>query len=243
MRFTYKQPLLAALTLFAACTANSENAATTEANIKKLIEPKLNGVKVDSIKATPYAGLYEIRANGDIIYTDKKAEYLIIGHVFNAKTSEDLTKARIDEIQKIKFSDLPLADAVKFVKGDGKRVMAIFEDPNCGYCKRFRKETLHEMDNITVYSFLYNILSEDSTVKSRDIWCAKDRDQAWDDWMVLNKPAPTAPANCANPNDRVLALGRKLRINGTPAIFFQDGTRVAGAIDAKAVEAKLASLK
>jgi thiol:disulfide interchange protein DsbC len=184
-----------------------------------------------------------VRAAGDILYTDKKGEYLIIGHVYNTKTAQDLTKERIDEINKIKFSDLPFESAMKAVKGDGKRVIAIFEDPNCGYCKRFRQTTLKEIDNVTVYTFLYNILSEDSFVKSKNIWCAADRNKAWDDWMVSGKAAPTAPANCPTPNDKVLALGQKLRIQGTPAIFFADGTRIPGAIDAKTLEAKLASIK
>ncbi len=234
-----------ALLLFSALTMASVGAETpTEANIKKLIEPRMGaGVKVDSVKETPYAGLYEVRTGGDILYTDKSAQYLIVGHVFNSKTSQDLTKDRIDEINKIKFSDLPLESAVKLVKGNGKRVIAVFEDPNCGYCKRFRQNTLKDMDNVTVYTFMYNILAEDSAVKSKNIWCSADRNKAWDDWMVRGKAAPTAPANCATPNDKVFELGRKLRVTGTPAIFFADGSRIPGAIDAKGLEAKLASLK
>lgn len=216
----------------------------TEANIKKLLQPRLgDGAKIESVKETPYGGLYEVRTGGDIIYTDKSAQYLVVGHVFNAKTSQDLTKDRLDEINKIKFSDLPLEMAVKMVKGDGKRVIAVFEDPNCGYCKRFRQNTLKDMNNVTVYTFLYNILSEDSVVKSKNIWCAADRNKAWDDWMINNKAAPAAPAGCSTPNDKVLALGQKLRVTGTPAIFFTDGSRIPGAIDAKALEAKLASIK
>jgi thiol:disulfide interchange protein DsbC len=236
--------LMLAMAMSAACTGAAESPAQIEAAIKKVIEPRLGpGVKVESIKKTPYAGLYEVRAAGDILYTDEKGEYLIIGHVYNAKTAQDLTKERIDEINKIKFSDLPFESALKSVKGDGKRVMAIFEDPNCGYCKRFRQTTLKEIDNVTVYTFMYNILSEDSFVKSKNIWCAPDRNKAWDEWMVSGKAAPVAPAACPTPNDKILALGQKLRIQGTPAIFFADGTRIPGAIDTKTLEAKLASIK
>ena len=189
-----KIALLLATALMSAC-AGAES--PVEANIKKVVEPRLGpGVKIDSVKETPYAGLYEVRAAGDILYTDKKGEYLIIGHVYNAKTAQDLTKERIDEINKIKFSDLPFDSALKTVKGDGKRVIAVFEDPNCGYCKRFRQTTLKEIDNVTVYTFMYNILSEDSFVKSKNIWCAPDRNKAWDDWMVSGKAAPAAPASC-----------------------------------------------
>ena len=218
--------------------------APVETTIRKAIEPRLGeGVKIESIKETPYAGLYEIHAAGDILYTDKKGEFLFIGHVYNARTSQNLTQARIDEVNKIKFSELPLQSALKLVKGDGKRVIAIFEDPNCGYCKRFRQTTLKDIDNVTVYTFMYNILSPDSAVKSKNVWCAADRNKAWDDWMLSGKvPAQTA-ANCPNPNDEISALGKKLRISGTPAIFFTDGSRIPGAIDTKTLEEKLKSLK
>ena len=217
---------------------------SVEATIRKNVEPKLGeGVKIDSVRETPYAGLYEVRVGGDVRYTDKTGTYLIVGHVFNLKTSEDLTQTRIDDINKIKFSELPLEMAIKTVKGNGKRVIAVFEDPNCGYCKRFRQQTLSQVDNVTVYTYLYNILSPDSAVKSKNVWCAPDRAKAWDDWMLNNKAAPAAPANCTTPNDKVFALGQKLNINGTPAIIFADGTRVPGAIDTKALEAKLASQK
>ncbi len=234
-----------ALPMLAALVAGCVGAETpTEEHIKKLIEPRLGeGAKIDSVKETPYGGLYEIRLGGDILYTDKSATYLFSGHIYNAKTSVDLTRERIDEINKIKFSDLPLEQALKTVKGNGKRVMAVFEDPNCGYCKRFRQTTLKEIDNVTIYTFMYNILAEDSFVKSKNIWCAADRNKAWDDWMVSGKAAPTAPAGCPTPNDKVLALGQKLRVSGTPAIFFADGSRIPGAIDAKALEAKLTSVK
>ena len=237
-----KSVLLLLSALMASCVS-AETPPSTEA-IKKLIEPRLGtNVKVDSVKETPYAGLYEVRIGDEIRYTDKTGSYLIVGHVFNLKTSEDLTQARIDDINKIKFSDLPLDKAIKTVKGDGKRVIAVFEDPNCGYCKRFRQTTLKEVDNITVYTFMYNILSDDSFVKSKNVWCAPDRNKAWDDWMIGGKAAPAAAESCATPNDEVLALGRKLAVTGTPAIFFADGSRVPGAIDIKTLEDKLTKVK
>ena len=232
--------------LFAAGLFVSVAGAETpvEASVKKAIEPRLgNGVKVDSVIKTPYAGLFEVRAGGDILYTDEKGEFIFVGNIFNAKTSQNITKERVDEINKIKFSDLPFQSALKLVKGNGKRVIAIFEDPNCGYCKRFRQTTLKEIDNVTVYTFMLNILSDDSAVKSKNIWCAPDRNKAWDEWMLNGKAAAAAPANCKTPNEEIAALGRKLRIQGTPAIFFADGSRIPGAIDTKALEAKFATIK
>ncbi|MYM37026.1 thioredoxin fold domain-containing protein [Duganella sp. FT50W] len=237
-----KIALLSLSVLMASCV-EAQTPPSTDA-IKKLIEPRLGAnVKVDSVTATPYSGLYEVRIGSDILYTDKTATYLVNGHIFNLSTGADLTRERIEEINKIKFSDLPLDKAIKAVKGDGSRVIAVFEDPNCGYCKRLRQTTLKETDNVTIYTFMYNILSDDSFVKSKNVWCAADRQKAWDDWMLNGKAPATAAAGCESPNDEVLALGHKLGIQGTPAIFFADGSRIPGAIDAKALEDKFSKIK
>lgn len=234
---------LAPVVLAALMSAAAFAETAQEAAVRKLVTPRLGeDVKVDSVTKTPYSGLFEVRMGSDIIYTDATAKYLFIGRVIDAKTSTDFTKARIDDISKIKFSDLPLDSALKMVKGDGKRVIAVFEDPNCGYCKRFR-QTLNGMDNITVYTFMYNILSEDSAVKSKNIWCSADRNKAWDDWMLNGKQAAVATASCATPNDKIFNLGRSLRVTGTPTIFFADGTRIPGAIDASGLEGKFAAIK
>ncbi|MBC7502402.1 MAG: DsbC family protein [Herminiimonas sp.] len=233
-----------AISILLACAAASSFAETAqEAAVKKLIEPRLgNNAKVESVVKTPYSNLYEVRTGGDIIYTDEKAQYLFVGHVIDTKTYKDYTKSRIEEISKIKFSDLPLDLAMKTVKGDGKRVIAVFEDPNCGYCKKFR-QTLQDVENVTVYTFMYNILSEDSVIKSKNIWCSTDRIKAWDDWMLNGKAAAPASATCVTPNEKVMAFGKKLKITGTPTIFFADGTRIPGAVDEKSLEEKFASLK
>ena len=230
----------ALLSLFAT-TAFAET--SQEQAVRKLIEPRLGAeAKIDSITKTPYGGLYEIRTGNELLYTDEKAQYLFVGRVLDSKTLQDYTRARQDDLNKIKFSDLPLDLAMKSVKGNGKRVIAIFEDPNCGYCKKFR-QTLQDVDNVTVYTFMYNILAPDSAVKSKNIWCTADRSKAWDEWMLNGKVAPAAPENCSTPNDKVFALGQKMHITGTPTVFFIDGTRAPGAIDKPALEARLASIK
>ena len=233
--------IAATLLTVSAVSAFAETAQETA--VRKLIEPRLGkDAKLESITKTPYGGLYEIRTGNEIVYTDEKGQYLFVGRVLDSTTFQDYTKARQDDLNKVKFSDLPLESALKAVKGNGKRVIAVFEDPNCTYCKRFR-QTLQGVDNVTVYTFMYNILSEDSAVKSKNIWCTADRTKAWDDWMLKGTVAPTAPAACNTPNDKVFAFGQKLHITGTPTVFFADGTRVPGAIDAKALEAKFASIK
>jgi len=230
--------LLLAASLLALPAANAETPA--EARIKALITPRLGvNIKVDSVTKTPYGGLYEISTNGDIFYTDESARYLFVGKVVDtANNYQDLTRARADQLAAIHFSELPLETAIKTVKGNGKRVMAVFEDPNCPYCRKLH-QTLEGIDNVTIYTFLLNILSDDSAVKSKDIWCAANRAQAWHDWIVNAKAAPAAPAACPTPNEQVLALGKKLHVAGTPTVYFSDGTRTGTAFDKQALEAKL----
>lgn len=247
---------LAVMSLFAAVAAISyaDNSPATapaaapvsaaDADFKKLVEQRLgNETKVDSITKTNYMGLYEVKVGDEILYTDEHAKYLMVGHMIDLETHKDLTGARLNELNKIKFADLPFDSSIKMVKGNGKRVIAVFEDPNCHYCKNLR-HTLASMDNVTVYTFMYNILAPDSFVKSKNIWCTTDRLKSWDDWMLNGKAAAAAPASCkANPNDQILALGQKLHITGTPTIFFADGTRSPGALTEKELEERWATVQ
>lgn len=228
---------LAALIAGVACNAF---AAPPDVLIHKL-ETRLGTGEIESVGKSPVADLYEVRTKTDLLYTDKSGKFLISGRLIDVESGVNLTQERLNEINKIDFKTLPFEDAIKFTKGSGKRVIAIFEDPNCGYCKKFR-HTLQEMNDITVYTFQFNILAENSKTKSRDIWCSPDRSKAWDEWMLKNiSPAP-APSDCVAPHEKILALGKKYRITGTPAIIFTDGSRIPGAVDAKRVEEKLAKL-
>jgi len=219
-------------------------ADSVEANIKKTLQKHLGaGTPIETVVKTPYSGLYEVKIGAEIVYTDAEGKYIFIGRVVEAESSKDLTEARLEEVNKIKFADLPLDLAAKSVRGNGKRVIAVFEDPNCGYCKRFRK-TLSEINDVTVYTFMYPILGDDSKIKVKNIWCSADRAKAWDDWMLNAKLPAAAPSSCsAAANDKVIEIGRKLGVSGTPTVFFTDGTRVPGALEAKKLEAKLASIK
>lgn len=232
-------PLALCLTLPFAALADSP-----EANIKKALQHRIgDGAPIESITKTPYSGLYEVKIGNEIVYADAEAKYVFVGRIIDVESSKDVTQARLDELNRIKFADLPLELAAKSVKGNGKRVIAVFEDPNCGYCKRFRK-SLSEMKDLTVYTFMYPILGEDSKTKARNLWCASDKAKAWDDWMMNGKAAAAAPESCkAAEIDKVVELGKKYRVTGTPTIFFTDGSRIPGAIDAKALENKLASVK
>ena len=209
-----------------------------EADIRKGMEAKL-GTKVESVTKSGYMGLYEVYADGNVLYTDEKMTAIMVGaQLIDAKTMKNVTEERMKKLSAIKFSELPLERAIKQVKGDGRRVLATFEDPNCGYCKRLAKD-LQKLDNVTVYTFLYPILSEDSVRKSRQIWCASDRAKAWSDWMVEGR-ALNGKEDCGvSAIARNQELGRRLNITGTPTIFFVDGERVPGAMPLARIEQKL----
>jgi thiol:disulfide interchange protein DsbC len=213
-------------------------AAADEAEIRKGMEARL-GTKVDSVTKAGFLGLYEVYADGNIFYTDEKMTAILVnGQLIDAKSMKNVTEERLRKLTAIRFADLPLERAIKQVRGDGKRVLATFEDPNCGYCKRLAKDLL-KLDNVTIYTFLYPILSEDSVRKSKQIWCSADRAKAWNDWMVDGK-APAGKEDCdTSAVGKNQDFGRKLNISGTPTMFFGDGERVPGAMPLARIEQKL----
>ena len=214
-----------------------------EATIRKNLTERLPKLPpIDEISKTPMEGLYEVRVNqSEIFYTDAQGNFLIQGNLIDVRAQEDLTEKRQAKLTEIDFKDLPIKDAFTIVRGNGKRKVAVFEDPNCGYCKRFERD-LTKIDNVTVHVFLYPILSQDSADKSRNIWCAKDKGKAFLDWMV--KDVTPAAANCDTAAlARNLEFGKKNRITGTPTLIFANGTRVPGAIGADRVEKLLAEAK
>ena len=218
----------------------SVTATAQEADIRKALAERIPQMdKIDEVSPTPMKGLYEVRIGTDLFYTDAKGNYVIQGELIDTKVRRNLTEDRINKLTAVDFSALPLKDAFTIVRGDGKRKVAVFEDPNCGYCKRFERD-MQNVDNVTVYLFLYPLLSPDSAEKSRNIWCAKDKAAAWQDYMVKDK-TPAAASCDTSALQRNLALGKKYKITGTPTLIFADGSRVPGAIGAKDVEKHLAS--
>jgi len=209
-------------------------------DVRKAFKQRFPELDDDGVANTPFDGLYEIRLGNDVVYTDAGVNFLLQGTLIDAKERVDLTAARLEELSRVEFSSLPLDLAVRQVKGDGSRKMAIFEDPNCGYCKQLH-QTLKDVDNVTIYSFLFAILTPDSAVKARNIWCAQDKAATWKAWMVDGKKP--AQADCDAPIEQVRALGRKLMVQGTPAIFFSDGSRINGAVPADALNRKLDGVK
>ncbi|MGH8859173.1 MAG: DsbC family protein, partial [Polaromonas sp.] len=207
---------------------------------KNLAERLPSFSKIDEVSKTPMNGLYEIRINdSDIFYTDAEGNFLLQGQLIDTRAKRNLTEERVEKLSAIDFDALPLKDAFTVVRGNGKRKLAVFEDPNCGYCKRFERD-LQKVSDVTIYMFLFPILGPDSVDKSRNIWCAKDRGKAWVDLMVRDQPA--AKATCdTTVLERNLEFGRKHKITGTPTLFFANGSRVPGAISAQQVENLLAT--
>lgn len=232
--------LIRTVLLVAACVVGSTSWAQDSAAIRKTIAERLpNFPKIDEISKTPIPGLYEIRVGTDIYYSDEKGNHLIDGHLVDTATRTNLTQARIDKLTAIDPATLPLKDAIVWKQGTGARKLVVFADPNCGYCKRFERD-LNDIKDVTVYTYLYPILGGDSPEKARNIWCAKDRTAAWRDWMLNGTAPPRAMGQCdASALERNAELGQKHKINGTPALVFEDGKRVGGAMNAAALEKQL----
>jgi thiol:disulfide interchange protein DsbC len=215
-------------------------ASADEASIRKNIAERLpNFPAIDEVTKTAIPGIYELRLGADILYTDEHGHHVFQGNLIDTKTRTNLTEARVAKLMQIDFASLPLKDAILIKQGTGLRKIAVFGDPNCGYCKRLERD-LVALKDVSIYTFLLPILGPDSNAKSRDIWCARDRAKAWRTWMVDG----SVPAKAAGPCDtsaleRNLALGERHRVNGTPAIVFEDGTRAPGALPVDQIESRL----
>lgn len=216
----------------------SEAIWADEAALRKAIQPHFADSKIESVKKTPYMGLYEVVVGDEVFYTDDKADYFFFGHVIDTKTRTSMTNERIQEIKaarRVPLDSLPLQSAIKVVKGDGKRRVAIFTDPNCPYCKQLEKELLN-VTNVTIYTLLYPVL-KGSMELSKKIWCSDNQIKAWDDFM-LKGVAPSSK-DCETPLDALVKSGHENKVSGTPTLIFADGSVVGGMIPAAAIEEKL----
>jgi thiol:disulfide interchange protein DsbC len=233
MKFT---TLALAATLMAATTAQAN-----ESVIRKAITEQFPQARIESVQKTPYSGLFEVYLDGQLLYADAKGQYIITGDVIDLKNRTNLTQERLNRLQAVKWDTLPLNNALKTVKGKGERKLVVFSDVDCPYCRKFEAE-LAKVDNITVYTFLYPIegLHPKAVQASKQIWCAPDRNKAWDDYITRG----TVPANdgkCANPVEATIALGNKLKVGGTPTLVFANGVRVPGMVPAAQLERLLAA--
>lgn len=231
-RFNMRPLAAAALVAF-----SSAALADTDA-VRQAVETFVGAPVVVSVTETRFGGLYEvILGSGELVYTDANVSFIVDGRIIDTETRRDVTQARLNELSAIDFSSLPLDQAIKQVRGDGSRVIASFEDPNCGFCKRLAQE-FEKLDDVTIYTFLYPILNQDSVRKSRNIWCASDQVSAWNDWILqgVNPPDVSCDSSAVDAN---IAFGQSLRIQGTPTMFLADGRRLGGYLPAAQLEMAL----
>jgi thiol:disulfide interchange protein DsbC len=231
--------------LLLALLATSVAAMASDSDIRKSIEGSFPSTKINSIAKSQIHGIFEVVTDGPqgplIIYSDEKGEHLLIGDLLNVQTKRNLTRERMDKLTEVKWESLPLGNAIKVVKGNGSRKLAVFSDPDCPYCKKAEAE-FNKLDDVTINNFAYPLpMHQDAGRKAKLVWCSKDRAKAWQD-LMLKGSLPTGKTDCDNPIDENLALGAKLRVDGTPAIIFPNGKRIPGYVDAKRLEAMLDSM-
>ena len=216
-------------------------AQADEESVRKGFTAKFPKAPVQSVTKIPNIDLYEVIIGTDVYYTDDKVQYLVEGSLIDLKTEQNLTAERQRELKEtpISWNDLPLDLAFKKVKGKGERKVAVFSDPDCPFCKRL-ENTLKDVDNVTIYTFLFPLvgLHPQAVERSRAIWCSPDRNKAWDEYM-LKGLQPSAPKDCENPVDKVLAYGQKKNINSTPTMVFASGKRLNGAYPREDIERNL----
>ena len=228
--------------LSAFCLLTGHASAQTEQQIKTELQKRIGGgAKIKNVSPSPISGVYEVLVGNEVFYTDASSKYLIQGEIIEIATGKNITEQRQADLNRIKWSELVPANALKAVRGNGSRQIAIFSDPNCGYCKRLEK-SLQQLDNVTVYTYLIPILSADSAQKSKQIWCSADPQKAYIDWMI-NGISPSGKADCATPLEKNMAFAKTYGITGTPTIFFTDGSRYPGAVQISDIEKKFATLK
>ena len=205
-------------------------AAADEAQIRKVVAEKL-GVKVEGVQPGPL-GLFEVRYKSQggmrIVYTDANATHIFVGKIYESASERDLTEERMRKLNAIKFESLPLDQAVKIQRGNGKRTLAMFSDPHCPACRAF-EQTLQQVDDITIYVFMFPVIRPELADHSKSVWCSPDRGKAWLD-VALRSKTRTGPASCANPIDKNLTLGRTLGVNSTPTLILANGERITGAL-------------
>ena len=224
--------LLAALSALSALSIRS--AAANEAAIRKALEGKLEGARIEGIQPAPVPGLWEVRYRGEdgvqVLYADPTGKHIVQGRIFELSSDRNLTEERIRKLNAVRFDSLPLDLAVKVQRGSGRRVMAMFSDPYCPACRSFER-TLAQLDDITIYYFMYPVIRPENVDHSRAVWCSPDRAKAWLELAAGAQPkVPAAGASCANPVDKVLVVGRNLRVNATPTLFLASGERISGGL-------------
>jgi thiol:disulfide interchange protein DsbC len=185
-------------------------------------------VPVDAITSTPVPGLYQVTSDGEIFYVDATGRYSFVGgSMVDTQTRQDLTANELDRPHAVPFDRLPLQYALKEVKGNGTRKMAVFEDPNCPICRVFTK-FVDQLDDVTIYRFMYPVIAPESEALARTAWCSKDRTTTWHNIMNGARPQPSAACDATGIAE-ILKFGERHKINNTPTVILASGKRLVGA--------------
>jgi thiol:disulfide interchange protein DsbC len=218
---------LAAWCMLLSLPAWSQTRAVTE-RISAAVQAFADGrFKVDEVRPTPLPGIYEVRIQNELLYVDESARYMFYGgDLLDMNARRNLTRERVEELLSIDFKELPLDLALVQKIGKASRRIAVFEDPNCGYCKKLRAD-LVKLDDVTIYTYPMAFLAADSATKAARALCAPDPMKAWNELMLSNR-VPGNPGTCATSLEKVAELARKLGITGTPVVFFESGERLQG---------------
>ena len=238
-RHLFRAIVSAALLLALPPVFAAQGKAPDLTQLQKTLAERLPKSKIVDVRPAPVPGLYEVFTGSALFYSDATGDYVFQGSLIDTRTKKDLTDDRVNERNAIRFDTLPFDKAIKVVKGDGSRKLAVFTDPDCPYCKRLEEE-LKSVDNVTMYLFMFPLkqIHPNAERHAKAIWCSEDSATAWTAW-VLDKKEP-ADKTCQNyPVDATLQLGEKLNVNGTPTLYFEDGSRQAGAMKAADLEAKM----
>lgn len=225
-------------TLLLTCVSTSSVFASTDA--EKEVATKLRAqypsTQISEVRTTGIDGIYEVDMGKNIGYTNSEGRYFLFGHIFDMTTQQDLTQQRIDALNVVKFSELPLKDAIKTVHGKGERIVAVFSDPDCPYCRKLENE-LPKLNNVTIYTFLMPLdgLHPEASRKAKAIWCSSNKSQSMEGYMIHDK-TPDMTKTCDNPIERNVQLGQKLGINGTPTLISSDGRVMPGMAAADQLE-------
>jgi thiol:disulfide interchange protein DsbC len=224
----------------AVVVAPTAPSAAKLAEVTQVLETRFKGAPIRGLRASVFPNLFEAMVGDDVIYFDETLSHFIVGNLIETASMTNKTEERTAELNSIDVKQLPLKDSIKFVRGKGERVMYVFTDVDCPFCTRL-EQTLQDMDNVTVYNFMFPIdsLHPAAASKQKAIWCAKDRLVAWQDAVLRKKFDATAKGDCQNPVEATKALGARLGVRATPSFFLADGRMVAGAIPKDQLENRL----
>jgi len=229
----------AAFSLPSAAQTAVQSAAPSATSMTERLQALYPATRFGAVNSTPWPGVFEVVMGANLAYVDETGQYFLFGHLYDMKTQRDLTADRKDTLARVEFSSLPLADAVKEVRGTGARTLAIFSDPDCPYCRRLEAE-MKSLTDITIYTFFMPIASLHPEARSKAIavWCSKDRLAAWH--ALMWRDEKISAKECLHPVDRNVALGDHLGVSGTPTLVAADGRVLPGAASNAQIEAWLA---